>query len=160
MKNACLINSVTIIGFVGADPEQRQARNNNGSKFTALQYSISPRNYWARCHCGDKGIVGLNQLLGIDALSCAHARARGFFCLSPESLYCQNCGEHWRFFFNGDGMRTWRCGNCEQADIRAYLRREYDERSSIQFLGERREAKVDVGAMNWTAFAVLVAMRT
>ena len=24
------LNSVTIIGFVGADPEQRQARNNNG----------------------------------------------------------------------------------------------------------------------------------
>ena len=30
------LNSVTIIGFVGADPEQRQARNNNGWKFTAL----------------------------------------------------------------------------------------------------------------------------
>ncbi len=29
------LNSVTIIGFVGADPEQRQARN-NGSKFTVL----------------------------------------------------------------------------------------------------------------------------
>ena len=28
---SCL-NSVTIVGFVGADPEQRQARN-NGSKF-------------------------------------------------------------------------------------------------------------------------------
>jgi hypothetical protein len=27
--------SVTIIGFVGADPEQRQSRN-NGSKFTVL----------------------------------------------------------------------------------------------------------------------------
>ena len=25
------LNSVTIIGFIGADPEQRQARNNNGS---------------------------------------------------------------------------------------------------------------------------------
>jgi single-stranded DNA-binding protein len=33
------LNSVTIIGFVGADPEQRQARNNNGSKFTAPQRS-------------------------------------------------------------------------------------------------------------------------
>jgi single-stranded DNA-binding protein len=30
------LNSVTIIGFVGADPEQRQARNNDGSKFTVL----------------------------------------------------------------------------------------------------------------------------
>ena len=28
-------NSVTIVGFVGADPEQREARN-NGSKFTVL----------------------------------------------------------------------------------------------------------------------------
>jgi hypothetical protein len=30
------LNSVTIIGIVGADPEQRKARNNNGSKFTVL----------------------------------------------------------------------------------------------------------------------------
>src|SRR5260370_10828239 len=29
-----IINSVTIIGFVGADPEQRQARNKNGGKIT------------------------------------------------------------------------------------------------------------------------------
>jgi single-stranded DNA-binding protein len=29
------VNSVTIIGFVGADPEQRQARN-NGSKSTKI----------------------------------------------------------------------------------------------------------------------------
>jgi hypothetical protein len=29
------LNSVTIIGFAGADPEQRQARN-NGSKFTVF----------------------------------------------------------------------------------------------------------------------------
>jgi PadR family transcriptional regulator PadR len=35
------LNSVTIVGFVGADPEERQARN-NGSKFTVL--SVSPRN--------------------------------------------------------------------------------------------------------------------
>jgi len=27
---------VTIIGFAGADQEQRQARNNNGSKFSVL----------------------------------------------------------------------------------------------------------------------------
>jgi len=30
----------------------------------------------------------------------------------------------------------------------------------FNFLANAREAKVDVGAMNWTAFAVLVAMRT
>jgi len=39
-----LINSVTIIGFVGADPEQRQARNNNGSKFTVL--SVATQRSW------------------------------------------------------------------------------------------------------------------
>jgi single-stranded DNA-binding protein len=38
------INSVTIIGFVGADPEQRQARNNNGSKFTVL--SVATQRSW------------------------------------------------------------------------------------------------------------------
>src|SRR5439155_21102662 len=37
------INSVTIIGFVGADPEQRQARN-NGSKFTVL--SVATQRSW------------------------------------------------------------------------------------------------------------------
>jgi hypothetical protein len=35
--------SVTIVGFVGADPEQRQARN-NGSKFTVL--SIATQRSW------------------------------------------------------------------------------------------------------------------
>ena len=39
-----LLNSVTIIGFVGADPEQRQARNNNGSKFTVL--SVATQRSW------------------------------------------------------------------------------------------------------------------
>ena len=38
------LNSVTIIGFVGADPEQRQARNNNGSKFTVL--SVATQRSW------------------------------------------------------------------------------------------------------------------
>jgi single-strand DNA-binding protein len=38
------LNSVTIIGFVGADPEQRQARNNNGSKFTVL--SVAKQRSW------------------------------------------------------------------------------------------------------------------
>jgi single-strand DNA-binding protein len=37
------LNSVTIVGFVGADPEQRQARN-NGSKFTVL--SIATQRSW------------------------------------------------------------------------------------------------------------------
>ena len=38
------LNSVTIIGFVGADPERRQARNNNGSKFTVL--SVATQRSW------------------------------------------------------------------------------------------------------------------
>src|SRR6266478_7413663 len=37
------LNSVTIVGFVGADPEQRQARN-NGSKFTVL--SVATQRSW------------------------------------------------------------------------------------------------------------------
>ena len=36
-------NSVTIVGFVGADPEPRQARN-NGSKFTVL--SVATQCSW------------------------------------------------------------------------------------------------------------------
>jgi single stranded DNA-binding protein len=43
-ENSCLIYSVTITGFVGADPEQRQARNNNGSKFTVL--SVATQRSW------------------------------------------------------------------------------------------------------------------
>jgi single-stranded DNA-binding protein len=35
--------SVTIVGFVGADPERRQARN-NGSKFTVL--SVATQRSW------------------------------------------------------------------------------------------------------------------
>ena len=38
------LNSVTIIGFVGADPEQRQARNNNASKLTVL--SVATQRSW------------------------------------------------------------------------------------------------------------------
>jgi single-strand DNA-binding protein len=37
------LNSVTIVGFVKADPEQRQARN-NGSKFTVL--SVATQRSW------------------------------------------------------------------------------------------------------------------
>jgi single-stranded DNA-binding protein len=38
------LNSVTIVGFVGADPEQRQARNNSGSKFTVR--SVATQRSW------------------------------------------------------------------------------------------------------------------
>lgn len=38
------LNSITLVGFVGSDPEQRQARNNNGSKFTVL--SVATQRSW------------------------------------------------------------------------------------------------------------------
>jgi hypothetical protein len=38
-----LINAVTLVGFVGADPEQRQARN-GGAKFTVL--SVATQRSW------------------------------------------------------------------------------------------------------------------
>jgi hypothetical protein len=99
-----------------------------------LQYIIYPRNYWARCDCGAEQAVGLDDLLGIDALSCAHVHHRGFFCISPDAMHCHNCGGHRRMFFNGRGFRIWRCGNCEQGDIRAWLRYEYGPSTSVQFL--------------------------
>jgi single-stranded DNA-binding protein len=37
------LNSITIVGFVGADPKQRQARN-NGAKFTVL--SVATQRSW------------------------------------------------------------------------------------------------------------------
>ena len=40
-KNSCLTYSVTIIGLVGADPEQRQAKG-SGSKFTVLSVDFQP----------------------------------------------------------------------------------------------------------------------
>src|SRR5712664_226047 len=100
--------------------------------------------YWCRCDCGAERVVGLNKLLGVDALSCAHVRHRGFFAISPDAMICQNCGGHRRFFFNGDGFRIWRCGNCEEADIRAYLRRDYGPASSIQFSANMQRLK-DLG---------------
>ena len=41
------LNSVTIIGFVGADPEQRQARDND-SKFTVLSVATQ-RGFQGLC---------------------------------------------------------------------------------------------------------------
>ena len=37
------LNSVSLIGFVGSDPEQRQARN-NGAKFTV--FSVATQRSW------------------------------------------------------------------------------------------------------------------
>ncbi len=89
--------------------------------------------YWCRCDCGAERAVGLNQLLSIDALSCDHVRHRGFFSINPEHLYCV-CGEKRRFFFNGDGLRIWRCSSwCEAGDVYAFLRRDYGPASSVHF---------------------------
>ena len=37
------LNSITLVGFVGSDPEQRQAKG-NGSKFTVL--SLATQRSW------------------------------------------------------------------------------------------------------------------
>ncbi len=95
--------------------------------------------FWCRCDCGAERVISLNELLSVDALSCAHVRHRGFFCINPDAMHCQNCGDARRFFFNGDGMRIWRCGNCEEADVRAWLRREYGQTSSFQFTASMRK---------------------
>jgi hypothetical protein len=42
-RNTMYLNSVTIVGFVGADPEQRQSRNNSAS-FTVL--SVATQRSW------------------------------------------------------------------------------------------------------------------
>jgi hypothetical protein len=105
-----------------------------------LQYRYG-ENFWARCDCGTEQEVSLERLLSVDGLSCDHVRHRGFFSIRPEALICQNCDEHRRFFFNGDGFRIWRCGNCEEADIRAYLRREYGPATSVQFTANMKTAE-------------------
>ena len=92
--------------------------------------------YWCRCDCGAEKVVGLRQLLSMDALSCDHVRVRGYFCIDhPGAMYCQSCGERRRFFFNGQGLRIWRCRNwCEAGDVYAFLRKGSCPESSIQFL--------------------------
>jgi len=42
-KTKCPIYSITLVGFVGSDPEQRQAKG-NGSKFTVL--SVATQRSW------------------------------------------------------------------------------------------------------------------
>src|SRR5207245_6610011 len=46
--------------------------------------------YWCRCDCGAERVVGLRQLLSMDALSCDHVRVRGVFSIRPGAMYCQN----------------------------------------------------------------------
>ncbi len=99
-----------------------------------LQYRFG-QNYSARCDRGTEQAVGLDKLLSMDALSCDHVRVRSFFSLGPDAPYCQSCGEHRRFYFRGDGLRTWRCSSwCEAGDVYAFLRYEYGPTTSVQFL--------------------------
>jgi single-strand DNA-binding protein len=42
-RNKMYLNTATIVGFVGADPEQRQAKS-NGTKFTVL--SVATQRSW------------------------------------------------------------------------------------------------------------------
>jgi single-stranded DNA-binding protein len=42
-KKDMYLNSVTIVGFVGTDPEQRQAKG-NGTKFTV--FSVATQRSW------------------------------------------------------------------------------------------------------------------
>ena len=66
------LNSVTLVGFVGADPEQRQARN-NGSKFTVL--SVATQRSWknAEDEWASKDRVAPHR-----GLSSASGRTRGY----------------------------------------------------------------------------------
>lgn len=70
-------------------------------------------------------------------------RSHGLYCINADSVVCQNCGERRRFYFNSDGLRIWRCGNCERKDILAYLRREYGGASSIQFTANMKKANAN-----------------
>jgi hypothetical protein len=42
-RNKMYLNTATIVGFVGADPEQRQVKS-NGTKFTVL--SVATQRSW------------------------------------------------------------------------------------------------------------------
>jgi len=101
-------------------------------------------NYWCQCDCGAERAVSLQHLLSVNALSCDHVRVRGYFCLGPDAMYCQSCGGHRRFYFRGDGLRTWRCGSwCEAGDVYAFLRKGSSPESSIQFLANMRKMPED-----------------
>jgi hypothetical protein len=117
-----------------ADQEVRGWRFGVWTIIERMNFAGAKGYYWCRCDCGAERVVSLNHLLSVDALSCDHVRVRGFFPVDSDALICRNCEAHRRFFFNGDGFRIWRCGNCEEADIRAYLRREYGPVTSVQFM--------------------------
>jgi len=106
--------------------------------------TVAQKYYWCRCDCGAEQVVGLRKLLSMDALSCAHVRHRGYFCINGDAMYCQSCGGHRRFYFRGDGLRIWRCSSwCEAGDVYAFLRKGSSPESSIQFLANMRKMPED-----------------
>jgi single stranded DNA-binding protein len=71
------LNSVTLVGFVGSDPEQRQAQG-NGSKFTVLSVATqrswkSVDDEWSSKTEWHRVVVIWNQ----DTLSNQHGRLEG-----------------------------------------------------------------------------------
>jgi hypothetical protein len=55
-----------------------------------------------------------------------------FTPIHPGTYVCR-CRKRRKFHTNADGLRIWRCGDCEADDIREYLSGNYGD-SSKQFL--------------------------
>ena len=123
-----------------------------------VQYHIKGMMCWAKCDCGTEQEIHADEFFTVDALSCPHAGHHVFpanqsidrVCHGPRRFFPVNsepteyvCYGTRRFFFNGDGMRIWRCGWCEEDDIRNHLRRKYGSASSAQFRAnmERQQRK-------------------
>jgi len=98
-----------------------------------IQHFIKGMMFWVKCDCGAEQEIHADTLLSPDALSCDHVRHRGFFCIPSNAGVCQNCGNYRRWFFNARGVRIYRCGWCEDGDIKNFLAYKYDNTSSIQF---------------------------
>jgi hypothetical protein len=56
-----------------------------------------------------------------------------FTPIHPGTYVCR-CQRRRKFFVNADGLRIWRCGDCEADDVREYLAGNYGVQSSRQFL--------------------------
>ena len=67
------LNSVTLVGFVGADPEQRQAKG-NGSKFTVL--SVATQRSWKNAQDEWSSKTAWHRICVIWNLDESHGRSR------------------------------------------------------------------------------------
>ena len=86
------LNSATIVGFVGADPEQRQARN-NGSKFTVL--SVATQRSWKkrRRRMGLASRVASRRFFALGWLSALSATSRkALMCRSKAASSARPTG--------------------------------------------------------------------